>query len=198
MKTRVVLFAVIAWCGCTQKVEPPPKISVIGDMTPQMPIDHPAVSSLAIQSRGPRRLSVDQIERSMDAISGLPAGSVKLPADLAVTLGKPDYKRVTEEQLQPTPLFMKFMLDLGAIVCNSLAQYEPVRTDGKFFTRFATVDENLSYLLLRFTGIEGADAAPYLTRLHAAYDTGATGTAPLAGYQAVCVSLFTSPEFLLY
>ena len=68
----------------------------------------------------------------------------------------------------------------------------------KFFTRFPTVDENIRYLMLRFTGIEGADADPYVTRLKAAYEAGSQGTAVLAGYQTVCAALFTSPEFLLY
>ena len=66
-------------------------------------------------------------------------------------------------------------------------------------TRSTGVDENIRFMLLRFTGIDGQDAPPYLTRLRAAYDRGATSTArPRAGYEAVCIALFTSPEFLLY
>ena len=68
----------------------------------------------------------------------------------------------------------------------------------RFFTRFETVDENLRYLLLRFTGIEGADADAYVTRLKAAYEEGSQSAVSLSGYQTVCVALFTSPEFLLY
>ena len=75
---------------------------------------------------------------------------------------------------------------------------EATRTDAKIFTRFTTVDENLRFLLLRFTGIEGSDADPYVARLQTVYQAGSQSSAPLSGYQAVCVSLFTSPEFLLY
>ena len=130
----------------------------------------------------------------------LQASPVKLPPDLAVTLGRPDYKRVTEEQLEPTPLFMKFMVDLSGFYCKGLADAESQRPAGqKFYTRFPTVDENLRFLLLRFTGIEGTEADPYVTRLQAAYTAGAQSTTLLlGGYQAVCMSLFTSPEFLLY
>ncbi|MBL8952017.1 MAG: hypothetical protein JNK82_14635 [Myxococcaceae bacterium] len=206
MKNLVLtVAAALALAGCQKKAEettspPPPPRKVIANPSPSMPEGHPALKDLAIGSRGPRRMSVDQIERSLDEIGGLPAGSIKLPADLAVTLGRPDYKRVNEEQLQPTPLFMKFMLDITGFYCPSLAQFEATRPAAeRIYTRFATVDENIRFMLLRFTGIEGADADPYVVRLKAAYDTGSQSTTvPLAGYQAVCASLFTSPEFLLY
>jgi hypothetical protein len=202
MSSRVPFFLAAALAvSCSKAPEPapmPPKLTVTGTPAPQMPDGHSSLSSLAVASRGPRRLSVDQLQRSLDNIADLPPGSVLLPADLAVTLGKPDYKRVTQEQLEPTPLFMKFMVDLSGIYCGNLAMYEATRTDAKFFTRFPTVDENLRFLLLRFTGIEGSDADPYVARLQTAYTAGSQGTGPLPGYQAVCMSLFTSPEFLLY
>ena len=47
-------------------------------------------------------------------------------------------------------------------------------------------------IILRFTGIEGADADPYVTRLKAAYDSGSQSSATLSGYQTVCISLFTT------
>lgn len=209
MKRFVLAVVAVLSAACQKPVEampPPPPLKVLTDPSPSMPAGHPALGDLAISSRGPRRMSVDQLERSLDAIGDLPAGSVKLPADLAVTLGRPDYKRVTEEQLQPTPLFMKFMLDLSVFYCSSLAGAEAGRPlDTKMFTRFPTVDENIRYLILRFTGIEGTDADAYATKLKAAYDTGTQALGPpggpppvLPGYQAVCMSLFTSPEFLLY
>ena len=203
MKRLVGLMAVLASAACSQKpvevVPPPPPPKVLTDPAPHMPDGHPATSDLAISSRGPRRMSVDQLERSLDLVADLPPGTVKLPADLAVTLGRPDYKRLTEEQLLPSPLFMKFMLDFSALYCSNLAMFEPTRpANEKFFTRFPTVDENIRYLLLRFTGIEGTDGDAYLTRLKAAYEAGSQAATPLSGYQTVCIALFTSPEFLLY
>lgn len=204
MKNLVAMSAaLVSLAACSQKpIEtppPPPPLKVLSDPSPHMPDGHPATSDLAIASRGPRRMSVDQLERSLDTMADLPIGTVKLPADLAVTLGRPDYKRLTEEQLQPSPLFMKFMLDLSVFYCGNLAMAEPNRpANQKFFTRFPTVDENIRFLILRFTSIEGAEADPYLTRLKEAYVAGSQSAAPLSGYQAVCASLFTSPEFLLY
>lgn len=203
MKRLIGSFAVLAAVACSQKpvevVPPPPPPKVLTDPAPHMPDGHPATNDLAISSRGPRRMSVDQLERSLDTVADLPAGTVKLPADLAVTLGRPDYKRLSEEQLQPSPLFMKFMLDFSAVYCSNLATFEPQRPAAeKFFTRFPTVDENIRYLLLRFTGIEGTDGDAYLTRLKAAYEAGSQSASPLSGYQTVCIALFTSPEFLLY
>lgn len=190
--------------GCQKKAEKPPAPPQAPEVTkisvPQMPDGHPSLGSLAVQSRGPRRLSVDQLEKALDAIGNVPAGTVVLPADMAFTLGRPDYKRVTAEQLDPSPLFMKFMVDLGAVYCGNLAMAESTRPqDQKVFTRYATVDENVKYMLLRFTGIDGDDATPYLPRLKSAFDGGAqSASVVLGGYQAVCMALFTSPEFLLY
>ena len=202
-RSLVGLMGLLAAAGCTQKpVEPPPPpppLKVLSNPSPSMPDGHPATSDLAISSRGPRRMSVDQLERSLDQMADLQPGTVKLPADLAVTLGRPDYRRLTEEQLQPSPLFMKFMLDLSSFYCNSLADVEPTRpATEKFYTRFNTVEENIRFLVLRFTGIEGTDADPYVARLTAAYTEGSQSTLSLAGYRTVCAALFTSPEFLLY
>ena len=202
--TRIasLLGALVLIAACS-KAEPKPPVAqkpqVFADPVQQMPDGHPALSSLAIVSRGPRRMSVTQLEHSLDAIGSLPDGTITLPENLALTLGRPDYKQVSQESLEPSPLFMKFMLDLGSIYCANLAVYEPTRpADQKFFTRFDTADQNISFLLTRFTGIDGADAAPYLLRLQTVYQRASQSTVSLAGGQAVCVALFTSPEFLLY
>jgi hypothetical protein len=179
---------------------PPPKPpDVLAQMVAQMPAGHPDLGSLKVSSRGPRRLSVDQLERSLDKIGNVPPGTVKLPADLAFTLGRPDFRRVTEESLDPSPLFMKFMVDLGAIFCDSIAEAEAMRLpEDRVFTRASGIDDNLAFLLLRFTGIEGDEGKPYLTRLRKAYDAGTQSPKKLGGYQAACMALFNSPEFLLY
>ncbi len=203
---KFLLAALVVTGACTKptpaKLEPLPPLpnpEVTGTLAPQLPADHPALPGLKVGSRGPRRMGIDQLERSLDAIGNVAEGTVKLPPDLAVTLGRPDFRRVTEESLEPSPLFMKFMIDLSVFFCDSMAEAEATRPAGdRLFTRLPTIDENLSFLLLRFTSIDGDDGKPYLVRLRKAYDAGSQSTKKYGGYQAACMALFNSPEFLLY
>jgi hypothetical protein len=186
-------------CLAAEEVVAPAPEAVGQTQVSDLPADHPAVGQLATLSRGPRRMSVDQLERSLDRVANAPLGSVKLPPDLAVTLGKPDFIRATEESLEPSPLFMKFMMDLGAIICTNIGDSDPARpAEERVYTRYLERDDNLAYMLVRFTGIEGDDAAPYMARLQRVYEVAAGSPRPLAGYEAACLALFTSPEFLLY
>lgn len=165
-----------------------------------VPVDHPEMDQLDVSSRAPRRMSVEQLERSLEVIGRFPEGDIVIPADLAFTLGRPDYLRVTDESVEPSPLFMKFMVDLGGFFCGAIAQVEEVRpVDDRVFTRFASLDENLASMLVTFTGIDGSDAEPYVTRLRRVFEAGRAGPrGDLSGYEAACLALFTSPEFLLY
>jgi hypothetical protein len=170
------------------------------ELQPQMPADHPDLGSLSVLSRGPRRMSVDQIERSIEKIGELPAGTVVLDRSLALALGRPDYLQVTEESLEPSPLFMKFMMDLSGYICTALSDFDPMRPkEQRILARFDDPEENIRFIIFRFTGIEGAMADEYVARLRVVYDAG-TGSARGArgGGEAVCMALFTSPEFLVY
>ncbi len=205
MTKYLPLLLACAACGAEPApVPPPPPLPTLPvgriDLGPA-PGDHPALGGLDVLSRGPRRMSVEQLERSLEQIGQLPRGSVVLPESLAMTLGKPDYLRQTEEALEASPLFMKFMLDLGAIVCGNFAQLDPQRpVEDRVLTRYADDhDRNLDYILLRFTGIEGEAAAPYRARLSRTFERGATSArGSIAGWEAVCIAVFTSPEMLLY
>jgi hypothetical protein len=193
--------------GCSAKGNPQPTQAAPRPMPPltstaepDMPDGHPDLSQLTVASRGPRRMSVDQLSRSIDQIGGLAAGTVKLPDSLAQALGKPDYGHVTEEALDPSPLFMKFMMDLGGTVCTNLSDYDPMRPeDQRVLTRYADEEQNIRYMLVRFTGLEGAAADPYVPRLKTVRASGAQGArGDKGGWEAVCLALFTSPEFLIY
>jgi hypothetical protein len=202
-RTQLLSLAALAAWSCTAQPAAQPSLPTLlvdHQPLPPMPDGHPDLGALSVLSRGPRRLSVDQLERSLDAIGQLPKGTVKLPQSLALTLGRPDYLEVTEESLEPTPLFMKFMMDLGGYFCGAVGDADPNRpADQRVLTRFADREPNLRYLLLRFTGIDGSDAAPYVARLGTVFDAARSGAKGEAGgWQAVCLALFTSPEFLLY
>lgn len=193
-------LALSLW-ACAGGDEPTPLSPEPVAVSPVMdlPSEHPSVDQLGVSSRGPRRLSVAQLERSLDTIGNLAPGTVVIPADLALTLGQPDFLRSYESALEPTPLFMKFMMDLGVIVCRNLATGDGARpTEDRVFTRYEDKQDNLRYMVLRFLGIEGAAAEPYVERLLRVYDAAAPAPGVMSGYEATCVALFTSPEFLLY
>lgn len=200
---KLVLALLLAGCSKPAEVIPAPPLpkppSVVSAAVPQMPAGHPSLPALKVSSRGPRRMSVDQLEKSLDAIGNVPVGTVKLPVDLAFTLGRPDFRRVTEESLDPSPLFMKFMVDLSVFFCDAMGDAEATRpVADRLFTRSVSIDENLKFLLLRFTSIEGPEGDAYLPRLRKAYDAGTQSTKTYGGYRAACMALFNSPEFLLY
>jgi len=176
----------------------PVPTEIAGVQVGQWPQGHPVVEGLGVLSRGPRRLSVDQLERSIEVILKTDRGTVVLPADLAATLGRPDYRRVTEESLEPSPLFMKFMMDLAKFVCDGIVDLDAARPDQVILTRYSDVDTNLDHLMLRFWGLEGEAATPYRDRLRSAYDSASASLGAAAGWEAVCLSLATSPEFLIY
>jgi hypothetical protein len=119
---------------------------------------------------------------------------------MAISLGQPDFRQRSEESLDVTPLFMKFMLDVGGFVCTALGDAETERpVEDKVFSRHSNLDQNLRYMLLRFTGIEGRDADEYVARLTRTHEAGRSSIQrPYGGEEAVCLALITSPEFLLY
>jgi hypothetical protein len=197
----------LAGAGCNatgsktaEQPKPRVKPDVTAMMEPSTPDGHPDLAPLAIASRGTRRLSVDQLSRSIDVIGQLPIGTVKLPDSLALALGRPDYLHVTDETLEPSPLFMKFMMDLAGSVCTNLSDYDPMRPEAqRVLTRYADEEQNLRYMLVRFTGLEGARADAYVPRLKTARAAGAqSARGEKGGWEAVCIALITSPEFLVY
>ncbi|MEQ9501454.1 MAG: hypothetical protein RIT81_31580 [Deltaproteobacteria bacterium] len=213
MNKKNFLWALPLLVACEATPEPPPvviptpdpKTPVTSTEQPTMPVDHPDPVGLEVASRGPRRLSVEQLERTLEHIADLPAGSIEIPENLALTMGKPDFLRVTEESLDPSPLYMKFIIDLGGFYCTGIADADlnaqtPRPEDQRLMNRYpASVDDGLEHMLLMFTGIEGEDAAPYVVRLRRAYDAGAASAlGARGGWEAACLALFTSPEFLLY
>ena len=176
-----------------QRVEPSPQDG--------LPASHPDLESLRVASRAPRRLSVDELERTWEAIGELPAGSVQIPENLARSLGEPDWMSVTEPNLEPSPLFMKFMVDLGSILCRNLIEADRFRRPAdRVILRSDEVDANIRQLILRFWGVDAeVDDDPDVGRLRAVFDEASAATAePLAGWMAVCLALSTAPEFVLY
>ncbi|MEL6187685.1 MAG: hypothetical protein AAFU79_23945 [Myxococcota bacterium] len=145
---------------------------------------------------------MDELERSWEVITQLPLGSVQLPEFLARSLGEPDWLSVTEPSLEPSPLFMKFAVDLGNILCTQVMTDEVGRpADTRAILRYPEdVSRNLRQLILRIWAIDAsAPDHPDVERLRKVFEAGSSGPAGIySGWLAVCVAMTTAPEFLLY
>jgi hypothetical protein len=189
-------------CGEAERTEPTSNAGVPVDAVHDdwAPAPGPG-TSLDVDAAAARRMSVAQLERSLEVVAGFPEGSVQLPANLAFTLGQPDFRSVTEPSREPSPLFMKFMVDLAGFVCGQILEADRARpASQRVLSRHEDLDENLRSVWFRFTGISGADADADVARLREAYQsaTASTGDNEDAGRVAVCMAAATSPEFLLY
>jgi hypothetical protein len=193
------------------------------------PTDHPPLDA-PITSAGNRRLSVEQLRRSLPVVfgndeSGSPItwkiGSKNGLDDNSDTLGEADYINTTEDNLEPSPLYLKFVDDAARDVCNrrltaDLAEadgdkrvlYAKVQTTDTSASAGSAVDANLRHLALRFWGVKLADSDTTSTAgLHQLFDkaveSAAAGKTPTEahvkeGWRAVCVALVTAPEFHIY
>lgn len=199
----LISFAV----GCGAETSGPAEIPIHVTDVPRatadpLPPHHPEMNGLTVASRGPRRLSVEELERSWEVVTGLPSGAVQLPEFLARSLGDPDWLSVTEPALEPSPLFMKFAVDLANILCSQVLSAEvqqPAQT--RVLLRHPEdVERNLRQLILRFWAIDASEAGHSdVIRLRTVYDAGSEGQFGVySGWLAVCVALTTAPEFLLY
>ena len=124
---------------------------------------------------------------------------------LARTLGEADYNEVTTPNVDPSPLFQKFMNDLAAQLCaKGLARdADGGDVEDKLIVPYpADVDANLRFLRLKFHGLyvpddaePGTDGLDDLRRLYQDIeaDTGAADA-----WLGVCIAMVTAPEFLAY
>jgi hypothetical protein len=205
-----LLFAGLAACN---------KTVAVTEAAGVMPTDHPPVA-LPPVSRSPRRLDVDQLLASVTVVAS-DDGSIQWNQDKASIqriLGKPDFVEVTNEDLTPSTLYLKFIDDLAHDVCNKMVV---VPAASQVLMRYAgpqdtlasnptAVQQNLRYLYLRYFGqkIQDSDVTTF-TPLLTVFDTVTTAetsdkslskssTPATEGWRAVCIAAFTSPDFNLY
>jgi hypothetical protein len=202
------------------------------DQGPLGPLDHDPIDPNAKPQRSAtvQRLSVQQLRRSLPVALGqdqngrdvewrlrnLPGLDV-----MAGSLGEPDYIDSTEEVLEASPLYMKFMDDAARATCDQTHQsdFQKVNSGDRVVLRFAepadtvasqpqAIDNNLRYLKLRFHAIRlDADDSDSIASLRTLFTTGVDISAdgnPVdeddvrAGWRLVCVAMLTAPEFHLY
>ena len=165
-----------------------------------------------------RRMDLDQLDASIRRVTGgigwteIRSGrEVNLFDELAQTLGKPDYLQITDEDLEPSAMFQKFLDDAARTVCRDLMQQEDVRASNeRVFFVHATPDTslaetpqdalaNLQYLLLRFHGrhlaADSAEMEPWRWLMQSAEHV--TNDQAVV-WQTLCVGLMTHPDFYTY
>jgi hypothetical protein len=217
---QVGLVALVSAAGCKKETVATHVTTTQGPGA--LPADHPPVDLPAV-SRTPRRLSVDQLIASIDVVANkdpsTPTVTWNQDKDtIKRTLGKPDYILITDEDLSPSTLYMKFMDDLAHDVCNKMIAQPAAsqvlmanvtKTD-TLVNNPAKVKQNLRDLYLRFFGrkVQPTDEttiAPMLkvfdqvVQVEANDSTLPSSSTPATeGWRAVCVASFTSPDFHLY
>ena len=126
---------------------------------------------------------------------------------LSLTLGKPDFLQSTQEDLNPTLLFSKFLDDAARDVCIRAVASESAAdsTDRKVLAKVnmdepltdrAAVDANLAHLLLSFHGVEAQAGDTRVNNWRWLLEnTEVTSDAPLTPWVNVCAALITHPDF---
>ncbi len=229
------LAALGAFAGCDRSpVAAPPSLDVEGPTT-VLPVDHPPLEEpgpLGPSSAHVRRLTVPQVQASFAAVLGTDVngnpvnwmvGSTTSGFDrYGGALASADFLNITEDGVEPSTLYAKFMGDAARDACNRTLAADAVRTElaERVMTRFVErtdtvaknpdgIDQNLRYLKLRFHGVKlPDDDTARIEALRTLFDTvvqkASGGSAnPSAnhvrvGWHAVCVALLTDPEFHLY
>ena len=191
MRASIALVIALAACGSDPTSDPP-------DRDPTTPTD-------TAPGRRLRRLSADQLARSLQVATGQTWSRY---AQYAGALGKADWSQITAEGTDIGVTFDKLVTDAARETCG-----RAVTAPGQAILRHAALADrpgtgdakllaNLKYLLLRFHGLDiSADddprLAPWLGILHG-------GTPPTTDavmgqrWSAVCIGLATHPDFLTY
>ncbi|MGC6418612.1 MAG: hypothetical protein ACON3Z_15925 [Bradymonadia bacterium] len=180
-----------------------------------------------IVPRPRKRLNVDQLRASMLQVSGgidWTEGSGNrmryLFEDLALTLGRPDFAESTDEDLEPTLLFQKFLGDAARNIClkmidadlaahRAIEAGEPTEWTPRLLVHVGPNDTlssnpdgvraNMQTLLQSFHGRRLSVDAPGLVHWHWLFESASFVTEqPAAAWAASCVALFTHPDFYLY
>jgi len=231
MLAMVVTIAALG-VGCSSGSDPKDGSPLgVEGKGPAAPIDHPPVDPAKIlKSAEVRRVSIQQLRKSLPIAFGLDHNGEeitwKLGNDIGLdrmsdSLGEADFIDTTEENMEPSPLYLKFMDDVARDVCNRalvtdltktaaserviLRHVEPVDTAT---TNASGIVDNVRYLKLRLHGVKVADddaqtLSPLVELFTGAVDAAAAGEPAeeahvTEGWRAVCVALVVSPEFHLY
>ena len=176
-----------------------------------------------VMPRPRRRMNIDQLRSAMVQVSGgidwtENSGNRTryLFDELSLTLGKPDFAETTDEELEPTVLFQKFLGDAARNICTRMALADEEGANGddpswtprllihvgaedNLITDPEAIKANMQSLLQRFHGRRLSVDAPGLSHWHWLFQSASFVTErPTTAWIAVCVGLFTHPDFFMY
>ncbi|MBN8613642.1 MAG: hypothetical protein J0L92_23805 [Deltaproteobacteria bacterium] len=170
-------------------------------------------------ARARHRMDVDQLDASLFAATGMrwEVGTTNQLTRFRATLGVPNFATSTHEDLEPSPLFLKFVDDAARSVCTRLldAETAATRTSSVFLVHADiddrlpadqdAIDDNLAMLLARFhsrviePGSEELDPWRSLWSASLALTANEMGeTDGETAWRTVCVALIDHPDFYLY
>jgi hypothetical protein len=208
MKTsHLALVALVALLGCDDRV---PITDVPVDPGDPRPIDLGTGPA-----RPRRRMDIDQLDQTLRSVTGGIGWVDSSGRDLFVTnretLGVPDWVSFTNEDLEASALFVKFLDDAARSACTTLIDRDAdaAAADRVFFVHAeptamlpadqAAIDENLSYLLLRYHGRRVAVGSEEMLPWRGLYrDARAATDDPNIAWRTVCVALVDHPDFYTY
>lgn len=173
----------------------------------------------AADTRSRRRMDLDQLNATIRTVTGgvgwtemRGSREVDLLVELSATLGKPDFVEITTEDLEPSPIFLKFLDDAARSICDVMIKRET--TEGSEAPRVLFVDaapadswernptavqRNLSSLLLRFHGRHVVPGSPEMQSwTWMVQSVNHVNPDPVEAWRTVCVALFTHPDFYTY
>ncbi len=173
----------------------------------------PLMPDPEMPTRQRKRMNIGQLEAALVKASGgigWVIGGKNQFQVLALTLGKPDFVDMTQEDLTPSTLFQKFLGDAAASVCNKLvaADAKAAPDQRVFFVKAeptasptkdgAAIAANLAYLVKRWHGRTVAATSPEIAQWQFLLTSVQKVSTPAEGWQAVCVALATHPNFFTY
>ena len=207
VSSRLALLTLLSLSACDDRV---PITEVPVDPGDPRPVDLGTGPA-----RPRRRMDIDQLDQSLRSVTGgigwVDSSGRDLFAANAETLGVPDWVSFTNEDLEASALFVKFLDDAARSACTTLIDRDAMATpaDRIFFVHAepaamlpadqAAIDQNLAYLLLRFHGRRIALGSEELVPWRGLFESarGATDDANVA-WRTVCVALIDHPDFYTY
>jgi hypothetical protein len=171
-------------------------------------------------ARARHRMDVDQLDESLFVATGLRwevSGTNQLTR-FRSTLGVPNFSTSTHEDLEVSPLFLKFVDDAARSVCTRLLDQETAdgATDRVFLVHAdvedrlpadeAAIDENLAMLLARFHGRVVEPGSEELDPWRSLWSSSLALTRDAmtgeddaeVAWRTVCVALVDHPDFYTY